>query len=146
MGVSQLLNLSSWDYAAEKRSRTAELTAGVLCVSAPELGSLFHKRKGGQPSASIVNGNYHRDNTHRRWMSRGVSMLNHSNRTMSSEPYHELQEGHKYDVEVSRESIHGKQRIPGEVNVTQEIRVDSHVVLDPKVSGTRGSVTSGTRM
>ena len=55
-------------------------------------------------------------------------MLDDSDRTMGSESYLELHEGHEYDVEASREETYLEQRIPGEVNVTQEIRVDSHIV------------------
>lgn len=106
---------------------TAELTAGVLCVSAPETGSLFHKRKRRHPSASIVNGNYLRDTRRRKWLGRGGSILDHSDRTVGSESYIELHEGQKYDVEASREDTYLEQHIPGEVNVTQEIRVESHV-------------------
>ena len=47
---------------------------------------------------------------------------------MNSESYFELHEGNKYDVEASQENTLGEQRAPGEVNVTQEISVVSHVV------------------
>ena len=121
------MNVIPWDWVADRRFRIAELTAGVLCVSAPEIGPLFHKRKHGQPSASILNGNYRRGNARFTWANRGVSMLNHSERTMNNESYLELHEGHKYDVEASGESTHERPRMPGEVMLTQEIRVDSRV-------------------
>ena len=47
---------------------------------------------------------------------------------MGSESYLELDEDHRYDVEASPEHTYLAQRIPGQVNVTQEIRVDSYVV------------------
>lgn len=75
-----------------------------------------------------MNGNYRRDVQHRKWNSRGVSMLNQSNGTMTSDRYLELHEGNRYDVEASRGNALGEQHMPGEVNVTQEVRVVSHVV------------------
>ena len=128
MGVSQLWKVVTWNWVTNARFRTAELTAAVLCVSAPEIGSLFHTRKRGKVSTSIVNGNYRRDIQRRIWTSRGVSMLNQSNRTMNSECYLELHEGNRYDPKASRENNLEEHHMPGEVNVTQEIRVVSHVV------------------
>ena len=116
------------NWFANERFRTAELTAAVLCVSAPELGSLFHTRKRGQASASILNGTYRRDMGFRMRTSSGVPIVNPSYRTMDSECYLELHEGNKCDVEASQESALGAQCMPGEFNITQEIRVVSSVV------------------
>ncbi|KAL8775340.1 MAG: hypothetical protein Q9209_000347 [Squamulea sp. 1 TL-2023] len=82
----------------------------------------------GQPNASIVNGDSHQEGTHRRWTSRGVSMLNLSKKHKNNEAYHELDAGHMYDVKATRGSGHHGQYVPGEVNVTQEVSVESRVV------------------
>ncbi len=47
---------------------------------------------------------------------------------MNSECYIELHKGNKYDVEASQGNTLGEQRMPGEVNVPQGIRVVSQVV------------------
>jgi hypothetical protein len=61
MGVSFLLALvpPPKELLDDDDIRTAELTAGNLCVSFPELGALLkirHRKSG--PSTSILNGNY----------------------------------------------------------------------------------------
>ena len=118
----------SGDCVANSSCRTAELTTGVLCVSCPEIGTLFRKRERGLPTPSIVNGDYRRDPTNRKWTSRGTSKLNHENRKMDRESYLELNEGRMYDVQATRDSSHAEQHVPGEVFVTQEYRIDSRVV------------------
>ena len=75
-----------------------------------------------------MNGEYRRDTTHRKRANHGVSFLNHSDKTTNSESYLELDGGHMYDVQASRNSTYGVQRLPGEVRVTEEISVDSHMV------------------
>lgn len=100
----------------------------MLCVSAPETGAVFQKKGRTGPTASIVNGDYRRDTSYRRRAARGVSMINHSNKTTESESYLELHEGDMYDVQASRDSGHGEPNVPGEVHVTHDIRVDSQMV------------------
>lgn len=128
MGVSQALNVYPWHFAADRTFRTAELTTGVLCVSAPEIGPLFKNRKRGQPSASVLNGDYRRNNTQRKWPGQGASLQTQSDKVLSSGSYLELHEGYNYDVDASREVSRGGQGVPGAVNVSKEIRVDSHIV------------------
>ena len=54
----------------------------------------------------------------------GRVQLNHANRDVDSESYHELHEGNMYDVRVGRNSARREECLPGEVYVTQEYRVE----------------------
>ena len=75
-----------------------------------------------------MNGDYRRNNTYRKGASRGISVINHSNKTMDSDSYLELREADTYDVKASRESNHEELCVPGEVHVTRDIRVESQMV------------------
>ena len=61
-------------------------------------------------------------------MSRTVAKLNAGSTIVNSDSYFELDEGLTYDVRAMRASTHREGIVPGEVNVTQEVRVESHVV------------------
>ena len=90
--------------------------------------SVFQNRKLSLPSARMVKDDHRHDDSYRGRASRAAFKLNHANRDMDSESYHELHEGNTYDVQVGRSSARREECVPGEVYVTQEYRVDSLVV------------------
>jgi hypothetical protein len=103
-----LLQEPCWN---DDHTRTAELTAGNLCVSFPELGELLQitQRKTG-PSTSILNGDYKRPRT-RRQLNRDIAKG--SLQSADDRSYLDL---------------HDRPEL-GTVRVTHEVRLDSREIL-----------------
>ena len=91
--------------------RTAELTAGNLCVSFPELGALLRirQRKSG-PSTSILNGDYKRSHTRKQM-----------NREIAKGSLPSADNGSYLKLDDQPEL--------GTVRVTREVKIDSREIL-----------------
>ena len=127
MGVSPQTSTHTASLTNNQQS-TAELSTGVLCVSCPEITPLFHRKQRSRPSASIVDGSHRKDSMYRGRVGHGISVPSNTHRKNGSEAYIELNEAHMYDFQILRAADHEQRHSPGEVQVTHEFSVDTHIV------------------